>query len=257
MAIFRITWRAIKDLFEELFTLMFANLIWSIMVLPLLLFGAWLLGLGSVAGALFIFGAVLLMGVANTGMHTLTDRIADGRAVKIGIFLDGVRAHWRTALRAYVLWGAGLGLILVSLAFYSQIEGFIGIMLTALFLYILVIWFTLHVYLGPLILLQSKPGLKLTFRNAMVLTFSRPIFNLIMLVIMAVFVFLSFWLPPLALLLTWAFFSAIGWRAAMDSVAEQQARREAQLQKQQGATTEEPDDAEGLERRRRGQIRPK
>jgi uncharacterized membrane protein YesL len=155
--------------------------------------------------------------------------------------------------QVYGIWMLGLILILVNLGFYGLIEGGIGAVLTILFLYILLIWFALLSYLGPLTVLQRDRRARMVWRNAAVLALGRPFFTLLTTVLMALIATLSVWIPLLLLLLTASFFAVWGFRATTTVIADAEERRRARDEQQAADGGPPPNTEKG----RGGQIRPR
>jgi hypothetical protein len=84
------------------------------------------------------------------------------------------------------------------------------------------------------------------------MTFGRPVFTLITLVLMAIIVVTSIWLPILLLLATFAFLAIWSFRATLTLIAEAEARRAEAAEKAAGANVR-PNTDKG----RGGQIRPR
>lgn len=256
MGAFRVFWQSGKDLFDELFGLMFVNVLWMLVSAPLLLIGFTLFLNGSplMAGVAALL-AVLPMAPASAGLTLIAQRVSEGRTFEWRLFFDGFRAPRVLAWQIYGLWMLGLLLILVNLGFYGGVASPLGAFVTVLFLYILLIWFALLIYLGPLALLQTDRRLRTIWRNAAVLALGRPVFTLITAVLMALIATLSIFVPLLVLLLTVSFFAVWGFRATTTVIAEAEERRRA-LDEQQAveATSGAP---ANREKGRGGQVRPR
>lgn len=116
--------------------------------------------------------------------------------------------------KVYGLWMLGFIACLSNVWFYVQMSGPFGVFLTILFAYLLGIWFTLLIYLGPLMLLQNTPQLRLIWRNAAVLTFGKPIFLLITAIMMLLILGLSIGVIVIGLLFTFSFLALWSMRRA-------------------------------------------
>lgn len=255
MGAFRVFWQAGKDLFDELFGLMLANLLWVLISVPLL----------GIAVALFIGGSPIIAGIvallavlplapASAGLTLIAERVSEGRTFNWRLFFDGFRAPRVLAWQNYGLWMLGLVLILVNLGFYGGISSPIGAFLSVLFLYILLIWFSLLIYLGPLSVLQEDKRLRMIWRNAALLTLGRPVFTLLTALIMVILGALSVLIPLLLILIAPAFFAVWGFRATQAAIADAEERRRQFLEKQDA---EAPGAPANREKGRGGQIRPR
>lgn len=256
MGPFRVFWQAGKDLFDELFGLMLANFLWVLISTPLL-GGAFALFVGGspiLAGVVALL-AVLPMAPASAGLTLISERVSEGRTFSWRLFFDGFRAARVLAWQIYGLWMLGLVLIIVNLGFYGGITSPVGAFLTVLFLYILLIWFSFLIYLGPLSVIQADKRLRTIWRNAALLTLGRPVFTLITALIMVILGALSVFIPLLLILLAPAFFAVWGFRATQAAIADAEERRRKLLETQEEAAN--PGAPANREKGRGGQIRPR
>ncbi|MEN9936226.1 MAG: hypothetical protein RLZZ387_2805 [Chloroflexota bacterium] len=255
MGAFRTFWLAGKDLFDELFGLIVVNVLWVVISMPLLAVAFSLfVGGNPVAAGIAALLAVLPMAPASTGLTLISQRVTEGRTFEWRMFFDGFRALRVLSWQVYGIWMAGLILILVNLGFYGQFGSAIGAFLTVLFIYILVIWFSLLIYLGPLIVLQTDQRIRSIWRNALVIALGRPFFTLLTTFLMGVIGTLSIWVPLLLLLLTASFFAVWGFRATSAVIAEAEERRKALEEQRTAANGGAPPNRE---KGRGGQIRPR
>ncbi len=253
MGAFGVVIQVVKDLFEELYKLLLLNVLYLLIVGPLLgLAIAAALGGATIPALCLLLLAALPLGPASVGLSIVAQRIAEGRAFEIKLFFDGFRS-WRTrAWKVYITWVVGLALILVNLGFYSQMQGNLGGFLTMLFIYLMAAWFMLLIYIAPLTVLQQDGRLRLIWRNALVLSAAYPIFSLLTLLLMAAFVAISTVLPILLLICTPVMLALWGMRATLLLVARDEAKRLAR----EGIAPEPPADDDGpFGRSPKGQVR--
>ncbi len=253
MAGFRVFWLAIKDLFDELFTLIVVNLLWVVISAPLALFALYLLGAGAlVPGIVVGLLAVLPMAPSNAGLYAVAQRVTEGRVISWRIFFEGFREYLVLSWQIYGLWAIGMALILANLGFYSRTDSLLALMLLGLFVALLVVWLGLLIYIGPLMLLQADKRLRLIARNAFLMVFSRPFFTLLtgfLMLLLGVVagVATGGFLP---LLVTFAFLAVWSFRATSRLIADDEARRAAQ-QEQAANNRANTDKGRG------GQVRPR
>ncbi len=250
---FRVFWQSAHDTFEDLLPLTLISVVWLLVTLPLPILAAGF----AIGGAPFGATALLLlttlpMGMASAGLTVIAQRIHEGRTVSLSDFIAGARRHYRFGWRIYGAWLAGLLIILVNVVFYAQMDAPPGIYLMMLFAYFLAAWVSLLIYLGPLALLQERQSLLLAFRNALVLAFGRPLFTIVTQALMSIIVLLAT-LPPffLLLLIAPALLAVWGFRATVALIADAEARREAQQERERAAITHPP----AAEKGRGGQVR--
>lgn len=254
---FRVFWRSARDTFDELLVLALLGIVWLVAVVPLPALAAGFALGGAPYGAIaLLLLTALPLGAVSSGLTAVAQRIHEGRTVSWSDFVAGVRRYYRFGWLVYGAWLAGLAVIIVNIWFYAQMQAPLGGYLVILFAYLLVAWVGLLIYLGPLMILQQRPGVRLVFRNALVLSFGRPFFTIVTQVLMSIIVMLSLW-PPLLLLLliTPPLLAVWGFRATVTLIAEAEARREAAAEEERAAAT--PANPTATEKGRGGQIRPR
>jgi uncharacterized membrane protein YesL len=249
MNIFRTFWKSGRELFEELFVLAIANVLWVLINLPLALALLFLSSAGTGVLLIGLLVGVLSFGPANAGLYAIAERVTDGRTSTWRHFFEGLREYAVLSWKVYGLWTLGLIIILFNLQFYNLNSGIVFAMLSVVFLYFAVVWFSLLIYLGPLMRLQTDKRLRTIARNAALMTFGRPIFTLVTLIMMALIVVLSIWLPILPLLATFSFLALWSFRATLTLIAEAEARR--------AAAADQQANLKPAEKGRGGQIRPR
>jgi uncharacterized membrane protein YesL len=237
MNIFRTLWKSIKDLFEDLFVLAIANILWvlfNVLLIAAVALALFAPDIGDPIVFILLLASILPFGPANAGLYNIAERVTDGRTSSWRDFFAGVRTYARLSWKVYGLWMLGLLVILASLHTYSQptqisamlgptVSSFLGI----LFFYFELVWFGLLIYIGPLMLIQSDKSIKTIARNAALMTFGRPLFTLITLILMAIILLVSIWLTILAFIATFSFLAVWSFRATLTLIAEAEARREA------------------------------
>lgn len=250
---FVIFWRSVKDLFDELFALIAANLLWVLCSFPLFGFAFFLAINGApIPAAIAALVGVLPFGPATAGLFAMAQRVTEGRVASWQVFFEGFRQYRTVSWQIYGIWMFGLLAILINLWFYLQLGSILGVFLTVLFVYILAVWWTLLIYLGPLIIIQQEKRLRLIMRNALVMSLGRPLFTLFSGLMMLIIIGLSIWLFILPLLITFALLALWGTRATNALIADAEARRLAREEQQANATV-----VKLTEKGRGGQIRPR
>jgi len=249
MKIFTTFWKAGRELFDDLFVMIVVNVLWVLMNVP----AALVIALAYTTGSFTAIGVALLLSVlsfgpANAGLYAIAERITEGRTSSWRDFVAGVRTHGRASLQIYGVWMLGLVLLLFNLQFYSLNGSQLSALVSVLFLYLVIVWFGLLIYIGPLMILQTDKRLRVIARNAGLMTFGRPIFTIGTLLFMAVIMVSSIWLVILLFLVTFAFLALWGFRATLALIADADAKREAAAEK---AAAETPVKGRG------GQVRPR
>jgi hypothetical protein len=251
MNIFRTFWKSVRELFDDLFILAIVNVLWLLVnaLALLVIAAAYFSGaFGFVALAMLL--SVISFGPANAGLYAIAERVTEGRTSSWRDFFAGLRTYAKLSWQVYGLWMFGLVVFLFNLQFYSLNGSQISAFLTVLFLYLLVVWFGILIYIGPLMLIQTDKRIGVIARNAALMTFGRPLFTLGTLILMAIIFVTSIWLVILVFMVTFSFLALWGFRATLTLIAEAEARRNQALEK--SARTDAPA-AKG----RGGQVRPR
>jgi uncharacterized membrane protein YesL len=255
MTIFRVLWLSLKDVFDELFTLIGINLIWTVISAPLMLIAFFLISMNAtVLGVVAALLAVLCVAPSNAGLYVVAQRVSEGRVIGWRLFFEGFRQYLRLSWQVYGLWALGLILIGSNLVFYRDIASTFSTLVRILLIYLLIVWFGLLIYIGPLMVLQTDKRLRVIARNAFLMVFGRPIFTLVTLLLMALIGgVLGWFVPLLPLLLTFSLLALWSFRATSALIAEAEARRAA-LEERSAAAAANP---AATEKGRGGQVRPR
>jgi uncharacterized membrane protein YesL len=248
MSIFRTFWKSVKDLFEDLFVLALVNIMWLLINAPLALGLLFLSPAGIGVLLLVLLLGVLTFGPANAGLYAIAERISEGRTASWRNFVEGMREYAVLSWKVYGLWTLGLIVILFNLQFYNLNTSTITSLLSVLFLYFAIVWFGILIYLGPLMRLQTDKRIRTIARNAALMTFGRPIFTLVTLIMMAAILIVSIWLTILLILATFSFLALWSFRATLTLIAEAEARRVA---------ADEKAASKVVDKGRGGQVRPR
>lgn len=247
MSIFRTFWKSVRELFDDLFVLALVNILWALINAPLAL-ALLFLGTNTAAFLIILLIGVLTFGPTNAGLYTIAERVTEGRTSSWRHFFAGMREYAVLSWKIYGLWTLGLIVILFNLRFYNLNGGAVSAVLTVTFLYFALVWFGLLIYIGPLMRLQTDKRIRTIARNAALMTFGRPVFTIVTLILMGMIIVASIWLPFLLLIVTFSFLALWSFRATLTLVADADARRAAAEEK---AAVHAPDKGRG------GQVRPR
>src|SRR5579872_232152 len=176
---------ALRQVFSRFALLAGGNVTAMVLSIPLL---AAVLLLTSFSSSLsFVpLGIAVFVGAlpnpASMGLQVLTRDMAYDRSPDLYEQWPGLRRYWRVALKAWLISAGVTALCFLNVAFYvhqaasptSELRGIAG-PLSLLWGLLLVSWLAIHLYVAPLLLAQERPNIVLAYRNALVLTMSRPV----------------------------------------------------------------------------------
>jgi uncharacterized membrane protein YesL len=181
--VFALAWR---DLWEEMWLLMQANVLWLVLSLP-----------------------VITLPPATAGLFAVTNRLANGESARMRDFFAGFRAYF---LRSWLLVLANAVLPVVifgNFYFYLGSEGLLFVFLFGFWILAFLFWLALQPYLFPLMLEQVDKRLRVTVRNAVLMVIKGPVSTLLLLIVSAVIIALSLVFVLPVLLLTAAFLALL------------------------------------------------
>jgi len=130
-------------------------------------------------------GIAVLVGAlpnpACIGLQTLAREVARGDTADFGEQWQGLRMYWRVSLRAWLIAATITIVCVLNMAFYAT-EGAnpaarlhaVAAPLFVAWTLILFLWLGVHLYVAPLLLAQTEARALLAYRNAAVITLSRP-----------------------------------------------------------------------------------
>lgn len=190
MAAPRALWLALVGLYEETATLVLANLAWVATNVPVFLvlaaiavpFAGLLSGSGPEWVLVLIAWLLLFMPNPSSIALAAVASVAAGPDVpKVGLFWSTLRARWRIGLVCFVI---SLGVAIALLAnvyFYAIFTDGLVRFATILWLYGVLFWFSLHVYLVPLLAHVAEPRILDIYRRAALIALGHPVLTLMLL----------------------------------------------------------------------------
>jgi len=94
---------------------------------------------------------------------------------------DALRRYGMIALKAWLLSVPVTAVLMLNTVFYASARFPLSRLLAVLWLYVLLTWFAAHLYVYPLMMEQEAKGILVIYRNALLITVSRPLFTYIVL----------------------------------------------------------------------------
>ena len=218
MAALRTLWKALVGLYEETLVLILGNLAALALNLPIGL-ALFFIALpfagtddGGVAQWLLVTIAWMLLFLPTPGNVALSGLAlvsAGTDAPRFAQFRTSLRAHWRLALRCFLLSLVVLVALLGNLYFYAVLSSGWVRFVSIIWLYATLIWLSLHVYLVPLLVYVSEPRLFDLYRRAAFVALGHPAFTLVLLLALLIVGFVSVVFLPVYVLVTGVFVSLV------------------------------------------------
>jgi hypothetical protein len=187
-----ITWRSLRDLWDEFVFLIALNMIWVLAAFLPTLPWIFLQALDLIWVLLLTLVLLLPLPVVSAGISWVTNQITHGRSVGWGTFADGVRRYWDKGLIVALVNLVALGLIATNIQFYGGVlhGGWTNFAVSA-WLVVLVYWLLAQVFWFPMLLEMENEKLFRALRFALALVIVTPGFTLTLGVLLVVVVVLS------------------------------------------------------------------
>jgi uncharacterized membrane protein YesL len=189
MAAPRALWRALVSLYEDTLTLLYGNLAWLALNLPLFIvlvfvgtpFASFEGGMGPQSLMILIAWLLLFMpSPGGAGLAALAAAAAGPDVPRMNVFWDAVRARWRLSLVCMLVSGVVAVALLANLYFYGIVATDWMRYASFLWLYATLFWLGMHVYLLPLLVHVQEPRLFDLYRRAALITLGHPIHTLVL-----------------------------------------------------------------------------
>jgi uncharacterized membrane protein YesL len=189
-------WRGFRHLNHRGYIYIWANLLWVLLSLPIVTApAAWA-------------GLIKMSHIAYTERHA---DLAD--------FWDGFKENLRRGLVMTALNIVVVGINISNLAAYQNQSGLLFLALRWLWIVALLVWFTLQLYMWPLLYQMKQPNLRGAMRNAVIMMLFNPGFTIGLWIGIAVIIVFSTVLVGAWLLLTGGLLAAIATGAVLDRLA--------------------------------------
>lgn len=216
---FRVIWRAIVDVYGELFPMVGMNLLWLIMSIPIVAVLTLILTLfqvpGSLAFPLALLFAVIAPSPASVGIHNYANQLAKEERVEFELFWSGLKT---LGLRSLALLGISVLVVVllgVNFAFYLNSSVPVLKYVAIVWFYVALVWLTMMLYMNPLLVEQQTKSIKLILRNALVLAIDNLIPSLVLLIVLVILSAISIGVTLLIALVSGALIADIQTRAVL------------------------------------------
>ncbi len=161
--------KTLLDLWDNLLTVVVANLAWAISFAPAILI--WITPLADPIRTLTgIALLILLGGPTSLAMFVFTAEASRQEHLELGEFWRGIRQYYRRGWLLLFLNVAFFFIAFVNVYFYASIVPEpLSLLIQIIWFWLVVVWVLLQIYIWPLaIRVEGKFSLQLLFRNAMV-----------------------------------------------------------------------------------------
>jgi hypothetical protein len=237
---FRVIWKTIKSVWEDMLLLVLMNGFTFICALPaaILVF----LAVTVSPNPLIALVLALIVAVPTTipfagawaALNATCNRVANGFAISWEFFFShfkqGIWKWWR-----YILFSlAVLGLLILNFLWYPSafpdqdwVPWVQGVWLAAM-----MFWVSVHFYVFPFYIEQETKSWRVAVRNAALVAGANPLFTFILLVVSGALVGVSLLVvPPLFVLLGWLFWVMTGNEAVLNRIQSFRDRQAAEEKK--------------------------
>jgi len=219
---FAILGRSLWELWDNIFVLVVANLVWSLALVPamaaLSFIGGWIGLIVTILDLLFLSGPVTL------GLYELTLNANRRERLELYVLFQSVRTNYWRGFQVGLLNVIFVVLAFVNLTFYSSLAASNSPLGLAVILwgYVVFIWFTMQFHMWPLGLRMEKFSLLGLLRNSFLATFKYPVLSLVLGFVVGLFFLLSGLVSFLPLVIFGISYHALVGNKALNLVLERE-----------------------------------
>jgi uncharacterized membrane protein YesL len=222
--VLRVTWLAIRSVYDELLRLAAIGFIWFVVAL-LLPFGALTLSTAITETPAVVLSVFLVAFIpappVTAALHHVAYQLVHERRFVFGDFWDGLKTYFWLSWKVAALLLVSGAILAFDVAFYLRSAQIVSRVLGALGLAGLLLWLLVQVYLFPLMVLQEDKSIKLMFANAARLALAFPVFSLGVLIVAVFATALSLFLLLVLTVTLWMPFVAVLCNRALASSLEE------------------------------------
>ena len=224
---FRLLWKSLADVYDNLFAAIGMNVLWLLLTIPemVLIAGGFILfGLPSTQAVVIApFLATLFPGPGSIGIHYYMNQLFKEERVEFSMYWSALRQFWWRASLLFLLALVVDLLLFVNIRFYLENDSVIRF-LAILWFYAFLLWSVMVLYMNPLLIEQSDKGFRLIVRNAFLLCIDNPIASVIILLVLSVVSILSIGIALFIALVTGSYVAATETRAVLSFLEKIRAR---------------------------------
>jgi hypothetical protein len=176
-----ITWRSIKNLWDEFALLIALNLLWTLVALLATVPAFGLRNAGFFWVLFLTFLLILPLPVISGGLCFVTNQITHGIAVSWRTFAGGVRRYWAKSLLVALINGIVVLLVGINVRFYLVVvQGTWTNFALSAWLVVALYWLLAQVFWFPMLLEMKNENVFLALRNALAMVLLTPGFSIVL-----------------------------------------------------------------------------
>jgi uncharacterized membrane protein YesL len=228
-----IVWFALRGVYDELFPLAGMGLLWFGMtiVLP---YGVFWLASQFIPVPAIVAVLVLISLIpappATAGLYYVATHIAREKRIEFNYYWQGFKSYLGLSWKIGAILLVSGAILVVDVMFYLNGANIFYTAIGFLGLWALLFWFTIQIYLFPLMIIQEDKSLKLILKNASLLTLAYPLFALGILIATILMTTVSVLLVILLATLWMPFVALLNSRATVSSLQEVESYRKRELE---------------------------
>jgi uncharacterized membrane protein YesL len=215
--------QSVLDIWDNLLTLTLANMFWSVSILPMLAALSFVPGfpgfvLAGILGALIGAPVAIALVAATVDVSRL-------ERVEFGEITRNLKYYYKRAWVVGALNAVFLILAIFNLIFYSTAPGIaqeIRLIITVVIFFALFIWFTMQMYMLPLVVRMEKLTVKGLLRNTLLANFKYPALSLILGAVLALLMIASLQVAFVPVIIIGMAFYALVANKALSAVLERE-----------------------------------
>jgi hypothetical protein len=242
---FRVLWKTIKDIWEDMLLLVLMNIFTIVCGIPLFAAIGIPIYLGVVAPADQPSPLISLLMVALVAsipaslpyagalfaLYAVCNRIANGFAISWEFYFTNFKQHFLKTWPFLILSNSVSLLILINFLWYPQAfptQEWVGWVMGA-WMAAFLFWSAIQFYAIPFYIEQETKSWKVALKNAALVAGANPLFTLVLFVVATLLILVSTLLiPPLFVLIGLVFWVMIGTQAVINRITMYRTRMEEQ-----------------------------
>jgi uncharacterized membrane protein YesL len=158
----------------------------------------------------FALVTLILAPPVAAGISVITNRMAQEKRVGWAFFWEGLREHFWRSYAVLGVWVIVAFLLAFNVYFYFRNTGSFLQYFSFVWASLVLIWVSFLPYLLPVMLETEPPALRIIYRNAIILSFSQPLYTFMLMIQLLLLGVLTWYLPFLLFLAIPAMIALLG-----------------------------------------------